>query len=391
MSRLLLAATVHQTFDAFLVPYAEHFRRRGWRVDLMAAGAPDCTTCSEATDTTMSAAWSRRPTARGNVRQVQEVRRTVAANRYDLVHVHTPVASFLTRLALRPPRHRGRPGPAVVYTAHGFHRDEQHRWRTRPLEVLEQRAGRWTDHLIVMNDEDHDWARRHRVVPPGSLDHLPGIGVDLGHYAPTRSLVRAAAAVRAQLGAAPDVPLFAMAAEFIPRKRHRTLVEALDLLDRLPATSDRGPAHVVFLGEGPLQDEVEQQAHALGLSDRCHFLGQCADVRPHLLAAQALVLPSTREGLPRCVLEAMAMSVPVIATDIRGTRALVGEGRGHLVEVDHPDQLAHAMAAVLDAPDEAARRARRAAATSHRYDIKHLLRCHDDVYDRLLDRTKVPT
>lgn len=377
MPRLLLATTVHETFDAFLVPYAAHFRSLGWQVDLVASGAPTCPTCCAGVDHVHDATWARHPFATGNLAEVAEVRRIVRAGRHDLVHVHTPVAALLARAALRPSwRDRSGIRPRVVYTAHGFHFDEAARWRTLPYELAERRAGPWTDHLVVINEEDLAWAREHQVVAGGALEHMPGIGVDLTHYRRTDALRSRARAVRSELGLGPTTPLFTMVAEFIPRKRH---VDVVDALARV-----RPEAHLALVGDGPEMDAVRQRTRELGLADRVHLVGRRRDVRPWVLAAAATVLPSTREGLPRCVMEAMSLGVPVVATDIRGTRELVGGDRGLLVPVSAPDRLAAAMTRVLADPGGARRRAEAARRHVVRYDLDALLARHERTYERLL-------
>jgi len=71
------------------------------------------------------------------------------------------------------------------------------------------------------------------------------------------------------------------------------------------------------------------------------------------LISNAVLLPSIQEGLPRVLLEALSMNIPIIATDIRGTRELLSEGRGILVPAKDPERLAQAMAWVMDHADEA--------------------------------------
>jgi glycosyltransferase involved in cell wall biosynthesis len=79
-------------------------------------------------------------------------------------------------------------------------------------------------------------------------------------------------------------------------------------------------------------------------------------------SADALLLPSQREGLPRCILEAMAMQVPVIASDARGSRDLVAQGRGTSYPTGDVVALANALADLLQRPLDARARAERAAA-----------------------------
>lgn len=88
--------------------------------------------------------------------------------------------------------------------------------------------------------------------------------------------------------------------------------------------------------------------HAEGVID---YLGATDDVRPHLAAAHVLVLPSYGEGMPRSVLEAMAMGRPIITTDVPGCRETVVEGRnGFLVPVRDAQALARAMRRFIEDP-----------------------------------------
>ena len=101
MNSLLCVTTVPVSLCAFLLPFAYHFRAQGWRVDAMAQGISTSAECLQAFDRVWEVEWSRNPLKPQNLivapRQIQEV---VAQEGYDLVHVHTPVAAFVTRYAL---------------------------------------------------------------------------------------------------------------------------------------------------------------------------------------------------------------------------------------------------------------------------------------------------
>ena len=116
---LLIVATVAGTIAGFLAPYAAHFRSLGWRVDAAANGATSDPRLLEAFDRVHELPLSR---SLRDVRGLERGRRALAEileTSPDIVHVHTPIASFLTRIAVRQlPRDRR---PAVAYTAHGFH------------------------------------------------------------------------------------------------------------------------------------------------------------------------------------------------------------------------------------------------------------------------------
>jgi glycosyltransferase involved in cell wall biosynthesis len=194
--RLLITTTVPATLTHFLLPYAEEMRSRGWQVDALTGevegGSPP--ELGEAFDRVFSTRWQRDlKHPRTWVGAPREVRALLLRERYDVVHTHTPIASFVLRLVVAslPRSHR----PAVVYTAHGFHfHPLQRPVRNAAFRAAERLAGRWTDRLLVINEVDRDAATRHRIVPADRVLHVPGIGVDLDHYRPTDELLSAARA-----------------------------------------------------------------------------------------------------------------------------------------------------------------------------------------------------
>ncbi len=181
---VLFVTTVAGT-HGFLLPFARHFRAKGWRVDGCASGltrygpAADC--YDEIYDLPLSRSLR---DFRGISRTVRSLQ-TIVANSYDIVHVHTPIAAFLTRAVIRrkPPKER----PKVVYTAHGFHFYEGGNPVANWAFALAERvAGRWTDRLVVINPEDYEAAMRNKIVPRDRLRYVRGIGVDTGWYSRDR-------------------------------------------------------------------------------------------------------------------------------------------------------------------------------------------------------------
>src|SRR5262245_44401506 len=92
-SRLLVITTTSRTYEAFLIPYAAYFQQRGWLVDAAAAGFGDDTQGREFLNRTFDLPWTRRPADLvGALRGLRRIRKLLAAGRYSVVHVHTPVA-----------------------------------------------------------------------------------------------------------------------------------------------------------------------------------------------------------------------------------------------------------------------------------------------------------
>jgi glycosyltransferase involved in cell wall biosynthesis len=109
----------------------------------------------------------------------------------------------------------------------------------------------------------------------------------------------------------------------------------------------------IIVGDGPLREELCEQALALGLSGHVLFEGFQRDVRPYLQAADAFVLSSATEGMPLSLLEAMACGLPCIVTDVGGTTEVVTDGvHGLVVPPGSADKIADAIAYLVRHPDE---------------------------------------
>jgi glycosyltransferase involved in cell wall biosynthesis len=167
------------------------------------------------------------------------------------------------------------------------------------------------------------------------------------------------AAVRAELGVPPDARLIAGVGHVHRRKGFDLLLDAF-----ARAGVDR--SHVVIVGTGPEEDALRRRAAALGVADRVRWAGFRNDVPRVLGACGLFVLGSRNEGMANVMLEAMAAGTPVVATDISGVRAAIGErdGRppaGWIVPSDDPDAMADAIRIALSDADEARRRAEEAS------------------------------
>ena len=116
-----------------------------------------------------------------------------------------------------------------------------------------------------------------------------------------------------------------MVAEFVEHKRHADAIRAF-------AKVAHPRAKLLLAGTGSLHESMKKLSAKLGTTGRVHFLGQRSDVPVLMKACRALVLPSSREGLPRCILEAMSMGVPVIGSRIRGITELLERNAGGKVQ-----------------------------------------------------------
>jgi glycosyltransferase involved in cell wall biosynthesis len=373
---LLYVATIAHTIRRFLLPYAAHFRAIGWRVAAAANGASTDPVLREAFDAVYEIPLSRSLIDVGALVSGERAVAKVAAG-YDIIHVHTPIASFVTRFAAS--RISGPQRPAVAYTAHGFHFHRGGRAVTNAaFRTAERLAGRWTDRLVVINEEDFQAARRHRIVAPARLVRMPGIGIDTHRFSRSSLAEDEPARVRRDLGIGADVPLFVVAAEYNRNKRVGDVVRAL-------AVMRHREAELLLIGGGPGQAGLAALTERERVQGRTRIEGFVDDLRPIVSTATALVLPSKREGLARSIMEALSLEVPVIASTARGNVELVGDDSGLIVRTGDVAGIAAAMDWMIDHPRERLEMAARGRARMvEGYDLDIVIRRHEEMYRQIL-------
>jgi glycosyltransferase involved in cell wall biosynthesis len=380
MSSLLIVTTIPATIRGFLLPFAYYFRSKGWRVDAMANGVSSCPACLEAFDRVWDVEWSRNPLDPRNLLVAPtKIRELVDREKYDIVHVHTPVAAFVTRYALQSLKKQGT--PLVIYTAHGFHFYKGgKRLKNAVFLLLEKLAGMWTDFLVTINREDEAAAKYYQILPQPRIRYMPGIGVDVAYYSPNAVSEADILRLRQELGITRENPLFLSVAEFIPRKHHQDILKAF-------AKLARPEVHMAFAGDGPLTEEMEQLSSTLGLSDRIHFLGIRRDIPTLIRASVATLLVSEQEGLPRSLMESLCLETPAIGTDIRGTKDLLDNGCGLLVKVGNIEEIVQAMTYILDRVEDAQAMGRRGRERmTATYDLQNILNLHEALYVEAMEK-----
>ena len=197
-----------------------------------------------------------------------------------------------------------------TFTAHGWAFEEGvpalqatvYRW-------IERAVGLISDKVIAVSDYGKTYAIENKVVSEDKI-------VTIHNGVEDTNLQR-------DVGYASDCPqsLFKMVmiAGFRKQKDHKSLIMALSQL-----TNEQWSIH--FLGDGPLMAECIELCESLGIEDKVHFEGAVSDVSSFLSKSDLLVLSTNWEGLPLSVLEGLAHSLPILATNIPGIREQVIDG-----------------------------------------------------------------
>jgi glycosyltransferase involved in cell wall biosynthesis len=184
-----------------------------------------------------------------------------------------------------------------------------------------------------------------------------GNGVDLTRFDPTRVGPRVRAEVRSELGIDADTIVVGAVGRLVAEKGYRELFEAME---RLP---DRFRLVVVGGDDPEKPDSLDAGTVQRARDHGVQFLGHRDDVDRLYAAMDVFALASHREGFPRTAMEASAMGLPIVATDVRGCREVVDPGcTGTLVPRRDPAGLAGALLGF----DDAELRARMGRAASQR-------------------------
>lgn len=338
--RVLFVANVYGHLANFHIPYMRLLADHGYEVHAAASSTQGRRSEIEAVGVTChDVPFVRAPYSPANLRAAAELRALLSQQHFCLIHAHTPIAAFLARYLAKAERQ----GP-VLYTAHGFHFHAHAPRRDWLIYYnLERLAARWTDGIIVMNDEDYSSALRMGYRPGISLFRTHGVGVDIGRFSPASNRD---GGIRREIGVGEDAVLAICVAELTPNKNLRFLLSAWRRI-----SCDHADAHLLLVGDGSERIALEAIVRRSRIP-RVHFLGFRRDVPRILAEADIVTLVSRREGLPRAIMEAMAMGKPVVATDVRGCRDLVDHGRtGLLVQTGNVRELVGALKRLIEDVD----------------------------------------
>ena len=377
MTKLLIVATIAGMIEDFILPFARYFRSEGWQVDGVAVDITSNQACIAELDSVWDVPWSRNPLDPRNLANaVPRIQEIAIQGNYDLVHVHTPVAAFVTRYAISQLKIKHK--PKVIYTAHGFHFHSQGNPLTNFIFLnLERLAGKWTDYLITINREDEAAAKKHCLLPFERIFYTPGIGLELDKYDRDQVSLNQITAIRNELKLEAGDILLLTVAEFTPNKRHCDQVLALKQLNR-------SKVHLAFAGDGDTRSEVEQLVKELNLQQQVHFLGFRYDIPALICASRALLLTSQREGLPRSIMEAFCAATPVIGTRVRGIQDLLADNCGLLVDVGDIEALTRAIAQMIDNPQLAHEMGANGRQKITTYDVNQIIESHVSIYNQAL-------
>jgi len=377
--RIAHVTTVDLSLRYLLLNQLASIRDAGYEVVGISAPGPDVDVVEAEGIRHIAIPMTRQFTPCADVLSLWRLYRAIRRERFAIVHTHTPKPGLLGQVAARLAG-----VPIVINTLHGFyfHDHMHHAWR-RFYILTEKIAARCSDVILSQNSEDIQTAIREGICHPEKIKYL-GNGIDVRRFNPANLDPETLAQKRRELGLPADAPVVGFVGRLVAEKGVLELLAAArTVVERLPG--------VRFLFVGPVDREksdaiTPELAAEYGLSEVCVFVGRRQDMPEMYGLMDVFALPSHREGFPRSPMEASAMGVPCVLTDIRGCReAVTHEQNGLLVPLGDVPALADAITTLLTDRDKARQMGEAGRQMAlERFDEREVFRKVQNEYARLL-------
>jgi glycosyltransferase involved in cell wall biosynthesis len=304
-------------------------------------------------------------------RSLRDLWSFVDAFRPDIINSHSERGDALNALLrLLHPVH-----PRAVRT---MHTDQQ--WQTRPITgtILTQGLFPLVFDAEIAVSLAVRAALEQRLV--ARVRHRKAAlcyeGIDGSHFDHTSETTEKTAIAK---NLPPDRPRIGIVGRLAEQKGHTYILQAMPLIRHTI------PAHLVVIGAGALEAALHAETQRLGIQDVVHFLGSRDDVLEIMPNLDLIVSASLWEGLPAAILEAMSMGVPVVATDVSGSREVIQTGlTGILVPAADPAALAQAAIALLTDHAGAYRMAQNARQMAAQFTVQNAAPCYGQIYEELV-------
>ena len=329
---------------------------------------------------TISVPMARKIAPFSDLKSLFELIRVFRKERPDMVHSITPKAGLLSMMAAKWTR-----VPVRIHTFTGLIFPYEKGWKRRLLMTTDRLTASCATHVIPEGVGIRDDLIRFKITrkPLRVLGNGNVRGIDLSHYVRTEKLSRSAADLRNCYNIPDDGFAFIFVGRLDRDKGIDELVQAFRRLEK-----EYPNVHLFLVGaeEPEGKSILDETKEIIDRDDHIHLSdGWQADVRPWYAAADALVHPSRREGFPNVVIEAGAMGLASIVTDINGSREIVKDGQnGTIVPAQDPEAMYAAMRDFLEHPEKVQEMAAAARDLSKRYEQKYVRQCLDVFYKEVL-------
>lgn len=369
--KILFTASIAKHLLRFHLPYLQWFKEQGYEVHIACEGDEEV----PFTDKKWAVPFVRSPFSKGHVEAYKILKEVIDREAYCLIHCHTPMASIVTRLAAKEAR---RTGTKVLYTAHGFHFYNGApliNWLTyHPVELF---TSGYADAIITINSEDY-----LRISKKGAKKTnyflIPGIGVNNKKFNIVSQEEKNK--LRNLKGFSQQDFIAIYAAEFIERKNHKFIIEAIvNHKEAFPNLK------ILFCGRGALKDKIEFLVKQNKLESTVYFMGFRNDIDELFKMSDLGISSSKQEGLGLNLIEEMMCGLPIIASEDRGHKEIVQSGKnGYLYQQNNKKAFIAYLKKVYQNPDLREKMGKNALNASQKFEITNSLHEMSMIYNKFL-------
>ncbi len=314
--KVLITANTDRHILLCHMPYIKWFNKNKWDVYVATNTDKEIVGAKK-----INLNMTRNPFSIKNCKAVWKLTKNLKQNKYKLIHTHTPVGSVVTRLAHKFSRTNAK----LIYTCHGFHF-----YKGCPIYYwmifypIERYLMKYTDLLLVMNKEDYDFAKKH--FKNVKVKYINGVGFNKERISEKAAQEEIENAYK-KYGLNKEDFIVIYIAEYSKRKRQIQLIEELAKTD-----IKNQNIKIILIGDDILNGEVQREIEKRGLENTIKTIEFTDQINKFLDIADVVISASRQEGLPLNILEAIYKKKIIIATDCRGNRDLICEGKnGFLV------------------------------------------------------------
>jgi glycosyltransferase involved in cell wall biosynthesis len=363
--KILMVTTLSNTINAFLLPHIESLVSEGNQVDVCCNLVEPIANEDKIISKIFSVPFSRSPLSTDNIKAYNAVKKIIKSEGYDVIHTHTPNASFITRLASKKSKSQ------IYYTTHGLHFYEGAPFKNWLLYYpIEKLAAKYTDVIITINQGDYELVKnRFKNV---NVELIPGIGINPLHL----NSKKKSSSLKNELGIEREKIVILSVGELNDNKNHQVVIKALGRL------KNRDFVYLIA-GKGNTEKKLRELSRSLQLDSSVKLLGYRKDIPDLINISDVFVFPSKREGLGMAALEAMEFGLPVVASNIGGIKDYIEDNQnGYLFEPLDDKKLATLLETLLNNKNIREDFGRKNMEVSKKYSVENSIRAMSTIYSK---------
>ena len=301
--------------------------------------------------------------------------RYLKANKFHILHSHMYRSNVPSTIAGRIAK-----VPIIISQIHNVNT-----WETRRQLLMDKFLCRFRDGIIAVSEEvKRDIVENLKV--PSDFVKVIYNGVENERFESVKKDHKFLDSFLNSLGIEDDEIVIVMVSRLVEQKNPSFALRVFrKVLNKCPKS------HLIFVGEGKLREELENDSQNIGISRNVHFLGMREDIPEILKASDIFLLPSLREGFSNAILEAMAAGLPVIVSDVGGNKEAVRDGvDGFLVNPEDEEMVKQKILLLIE--DAAKRKEMGDNARNYvrRFSIDEMVKNLKEYYLSLLKKKNIP-